>query len=217
MSRVIRGQLVTLFAMLVTIAVTLVACGGGSSSVGGGGGTSGATIMGKVDNGVAAVYPAGGERRLLIAVADVLVESSYAAGVPGVTVELYDSGNNLVGSQTTGADGSFMFTGLNPDDYTIRLSQGGNPLGGDIQVQVTMNTTTNLQVDVTGSVVSTDVTASQDTQVTGTIDDGTGIADDGSSDDGDSESADGDSESADDDSSGDGLAGDTGSEDDDSS
>lgn len=214
MSSVIRGQLVTLFAMLVTIAVTLVACGGGSSSVGGGGGTSGATIMGKVDNGVAAVYPAGEERSLLIAVADVLIESSYAAGVPGVTVELYDSSNNLVDSQITGADGSFMFIGLNPDNYTVRLSQGGNPLGGDIQVQVATNTTTNLQLDVTGAVVSTEVTASQDTQVTGTIDDGNSSDDassDGASDDEDSVST--DDTSSDDD----GLAGDAGSEDDDSS
>ena len=40
---------------------------------------------------------------------------------PGVTVNLFDSFGNLVGTQTTGSDGAWLFTGLTPDDYVVEF------------------------------------------------------------------------------------------------
>jgi len=42
-------------------------------------------------------------------------------GIQGVTVKLYDSGDNLVATTTTSADGSYGFTNLNPGDYYLEL------------------------------------------------------------------------------------------------
>jgi len=41
-------------------------------------------------------------------------------GLGGVTVGLYDSGNNLVATTTTAGDGSYIFTNVTPGSYTVR-------------------------------------------------------------------------------------------------
>ncbi|MDO5704783.1 MAG: SdrD B-like domain-containing protein, partial [Paracoccus sp. (in: a-proteobacteria)] len=40
-------------------------------------------------------------------------------GVQGVTVQLLDASGNVVGTTTTGADGSYLFTNLQPGNYTV--------------------------------------------------------------------------------------------------
>jgi len=40
---------------------------------------------------------------------------------PGMIVNLFDSLGNLVGTQTTGNDGAWLFTGLAPDDYVVEF------------------------------------------------------------------------------------------------
>ena len=50
-------------------------------------------------------------------------------GLGGVSVELYDSGNNLVAMTTTGADGFYLFTGLAADTYTVVVDTATVPAG----------------------------------------------------------------------------------------
>ena len=46
-------------------------------------------------------------------------------GVGGVTVQLVDSGNNVVGSAVTGPDGHYTINGIAPGIYTVRQLQPG--------------------------------------------------------------------------------------------
>ena len=53
-------------------------------------------------------------------------DSSFAqgggeVGLGGITVQLFDSTNTLIDTVTTNPDGSYQFTGLVPDDYTITV------------------------------------------------------------------------------------------------
>lgn len=209
MSRVIKGQVAMLFALLTALVLTLAACGGGSSSSSGGGAAGGgSTVAGTVDNGVAAVYPPGSEQPLLAALGDMLIKPAQAAGVPNVTVQLLNSDGEVVDSQVTGDDGSFMFTGLDPDNYTISLQSADGVFLGQAPVQVDPNTRTEVEMDLNGEITAMEVEieAEGDT-ISGTVED------DASSDDDDSS---GDGASEDDDSSVDGDSVDDGSSDDDS-
>ncbi|MCO5183272.1 MAG: carboxypeptidase regulatory-like domain-containing protein [Anaerolineae bacterium] len=55
-------------------------------------------------------------------------------GVGGVTVELLDSGGNVIATTTTAPDGTYLFTGLPAGDYTVRIPASnfgvGQPLEG---------------------------------------------------------------------------------------
>ncbi|MEM6793631.1 MAG: SdrD B-like domain-containing protein [Acidobacteriota bacterium] len=51
-------------------------------------------------------------------------------GLGGVTVDLLDSDGNVVASQTTAADGTFRFGGLENGDYTLRITDTGSELAG---------------------------------------------------------------------------------------
>ena len=44
--------------------------------------------------------------------------------IEGVVVELYDAAGNLVGTDTTDADGLYLFTGLRAGDYTVQIPAG---------------------------------------------------------------------------------------------
>lgn len=46
------------------------------------------------------------------------------AGIPGVTVRLLDSNGAQVATTTTGADGSYLFTGLVPGTYVVEIAAG---------------------------------------------------------------------------------------------
>lgn len=194
MNKLIKGQVITLFALLTAMVVTLAACGGGSSSSGGSSAT-GATVAGTVDNGVATLYRPGDQHPILAALTDMLIEPSHAAGVAGVTVELVNSSGAVVGTQTTDASGRFMFTGLVPDNYSIRLSQDGAPLGETPVIQVDPDTRTEIRLALSGAVTSVNVQAQND-QISGQV-----RGDDDSSDDFSSDDDSSDDDSLDDDSS----------------
>lgn len=202
MTRIIKGQVIALAALMTVMVVTLAACGGGSSSTGGGGG-SGSTVRGTVDNGVAAVAPSG-EQTWLAAAANVVIEPASAAGVAGVTVELVDSGGATVASTTTDADGDFEFNNVAPGDYTIRLLQDGTALGETPTVRVDAATETKIELSLNGNVTSVEVEA-EGNQISGSVEDDLSSDDDSLDDDSsDDDSLDDDSlddDSSDDDSS----------------
>ncbi|KAB2964537.1 SdrD B-like domain-containing protein [Zoogloea sp.] len=65
------------------------------------------------------------------------VQDAGEAGLAGVTVKLIDAGGSVVGTTTTGADGSYLFNNLAPGDYSAQVvaptgyflsgkDQGGN-------------------------------------------------------------------------------------------
>lgn len=50
------------------------------------------------------------------------IQDASEAGVPGVTVTLYDAGGNVVGTTTTNANGLYMFTDVPAGTYTVGFS-----------------------------------------------------------------------------------------------
>ena len=50
------------------------------------------------------------------------------SGIAGVTVELLDGNGSVIDTDTTDANGEYLFTGLVADNYTLRVS--GSPLSG---------------------------------------------------------------------------------------
>ena len=53
------------------------------------------------------------------------VQDAGEEGLPGVTVGLYDAtGTNLITSKVTGAAGSYLFTGLQPNTYVVKVISG---------------------------------------------------------------------------------------------
>ena len=55
------------------------------------------------------------------------VQDSGEAGVGGVTVQLLDSSNAIVGTATTAPDGSYHFTNLVPGSYHEHFIAGSSP------------------------------------------------------------------------------------------
>lgn len=197
MSRLIKGQVAALFALLTALVVTLAACGGGSSSTGGGSAGSGATVAGTVNDGVASVYPAGQERSLLVAIADTLVEPAHAAPVANVEVTLTCEGAAPRTAFTNG-DGYFEFNEVDPGscelqvfDDVIQLQVGEDssnevPVGGGVvRIEVTVQGSTvsgEIEDDASSDDVSSD---DDDSSVDGVSDDDSlddGVSDDDSSD-----------------------------------
>src|ERR1700712_432427 len=50
------------------------------------------------------------------------VQDAGEAGINGVTVELLDGSNNVVGTATTSGDGNYTFSNLGAGTYTVRVS-----------------------------------------------------------------------------------------------
>jgi uncharacterized repeat protein (TIGR01451 family) len=50
------------------------------------------------------------------------IQDGGETGVPGVTVELLDLGNNVVATDTTDANGFYLFENLSPGSYAVRFS-----------------------------------------------------------------------------------------------
>ena len=55
------------------------------------------------------------------------IQDAGETGINGVTVQLLDSSNNVVGTATTAGDGNYTFNNLAPGTYTVRVS--GLPAG----------------------------------------------------------------------------------------
>lgn len=54
-------------------------------------------------------------------------------GIGGVTVELIDNLGNLIATTTTTADGSYLFTAVNPGEYSVRMQAAEFNPGGDLE------------------------------------------------------------------------------------
>jgi len=210
-----------LFALLTALVVTLAACGGGSSSTGGGGGgTSGSTVAGTVNDGVASVYPAGQDQPIFLALADMLVEPAQAAPVEGVPVTLTCTPSDTEASpysatDTTGADGRFLFEGvpagqceLQVYNDTIVLDVSGD---SNTAAQVSGNGGTAVQVEVTVQVAPNTVSGEIEDDASSDDDDSSG--DGASEDDDSSDDASVDDDSVDDDRNGDSDSNDDGDSD----
>ena len=58
-------------------------------------------------------------------------QGSSEPGISGVTVELRDAGNNLLGVAVTDGDGHYLFVGLPNGTYTVTVLEGpGTPING---------------------------------------------------------------------------------------
>ena len=57
------------------------------------------------------------------------IQDAGEAGINGVTVQLFDSSNNLVGTATTSGDGNYTFTSLAANTYTVRIVPATLPAG----------------------------------------------------------------------------------------
>jgi len=183
---------VLLAAGLAALTLALYACGGGSSS-GSAGGSSGSVIAGTVTDGTASIWTSPDETRgLAFVMVDVLISTARADGIPGLTVELLDSGGNVVGSQTTDSDGDFRFSGLIAGDYSIRIRDaGGAALGQSPTISINGNATTEIEIASNGVVLQIESaegtiggSADDDSNSIDDDSDDIGSTDDGSEDDG---------------------------------
>ena len=57
------------------------------------------------------------------------VQDDSEVGLPGVTVELLDRGGSVIATTTTDAFGRYIFEGIAPERYSVRVSSGTLPAG----------------------------------------------------------------------------------------
>ena len=77
-------------------------------------------------------------------------------GIPGVTVELYDdAGTTLLATAVTGPDGSYLFTGLPPANYTVIADATTLPAGYDQTPTNTPGGRLDLRVEVISGLLAT--------------------------------------------------------------
>lgn len=57
------------------------------------------------------------------------VQDPGERGIEGVTVELLDRGGSVIATTVTGADGSYLFEGVAPEQYTVRVDASSLPAG----------------------------------------------------------------------------------------
>ncbi|MDP6525327.1 MAG: SdrD B-like domain-containing protein, partial [Kiritimatiellia bacterium] len=84
------------------------------------------------------------------------IQDGTEGGINNVTVELYDSGNSLVGSTTTAGGGAYLFSGLAPGDYYVKFYLPNTNYifstqdqGGDDEKDSDADTTTGKTVSTT--------------------------------------------------------------------
>ncbi|MBK8900438.1 MAG: carboxypeptidase regulatory-like domain-containing protein [Anaerolineaceae bacterium] len=83
------------------------------------------------------------------------IQDANEYGVPNVTVELYDSGDNLISTTTTAFDGSYSFTNLPPGDYYVVVTP---PSGYTITSQNVGNDALDSDIDpTTGETIQTNL------------------------------------------------------------
>ena len=76
------------------------------------------------------------------------------AGVAGVTVNLLDADGNVVASQSTNADGNYLFDGLTPGRYSVAFEA---PAGYAFTTQDQGDDATDSDADANGFTVATDL------------------------------------------------------------
>jgi LPXTG-site transpeptidase (sortase) family protein len=89
------------------------------------------------------------------------IQDGTEPGIPGVTVNLYTSGNTLVGSTVTNASGAYLFSNLEPGDYYVEFIP---PFGYSISPQdAGGNDATDSDADATtGQTIVTTLDAGED-------------------------------------------------------
>ncbi len=100
-------------------------------------------------------------------------------GLPGVTVELRTPADVLLASQTTGADGRYLFTGLDAGTYVVHVLDATAPAGSQ---RTTPTDSLSATIPAGGSDVTLDFGYQPTGSVTGTVfrdGDGDGIRDPG--------------------------------------
>ncbi|MAU00242.1 MAG: hypothetical protein CL608_24140 [Anaerolineaceae bacterium] len=80
------------------------------------------------------------------------IQDGGELGIGGVTVELYDSSDNLIDTTTTLGDGSYSFTNLPPGDYYIVVTP---PAGYSISPQDQTGETADSDIDGSGQTATT--------------------------------------------------------------
>jgi len=154
-----------LTATLILVAALVAACGGSSSvsgpssSSGSGGGS--AVVQGQVVTGQSAAID---ESRVVILVRSALgvriAEADTGTPVAGATVTLLNASNVVVATTTTDANGQFVFQGVAPGTYTVKVGAVVSPpvtVGAGDQAIVGVATTSGTPPTVTIVAVSTDV------------------------------------------------------------
>ena len=81
------------------------------------------------------------------------VQDPEEAGIEGVVVNLLDSGGAVIATTTTGPDGSYEFTGLEPGDYTVQVDSSNFVPGGALE-----GYTQTYDADGTGTANESDTT-----------------------------------------------------------
>ncbi len=87
------------------------------------------------------------------------IQDGGELGIGGVTVDLYDSNDNLIDTTTTLGDGSYGFTNLPPNDYYIIVTP---PIGYSISPQDQTGDTADSDIDGTGQTTTTTLTSGED-------------------------------------------------------
>ena len=201
-----------LAGLLAVILITLTGCGSGSgvSSSGSSGLSRSASISGNVADGFSAIDINNSSQ--IATILELVTQKAHAAGASGITVQLLLNGG-VVDSTTTNSSGDFTFAGVSPGSYTIRLLQGSEIVGSTAPISVTENSSTRLDLSVTGSVLNVEVQTGNG-QISGEVEDG--VSEDDDSEDDDSEDDDSEDDDSEDDDSEDDDSEDDDSEDDDS-
>ena len=169
MNRISFGRRFATVFIVFTL-ILLGACGGGGSSTGSGSFVAGsASLAGNVNSGIAWHDSAARPRPLLISLLELATTEARAAGVGGVEVRLVLDGV-VVASQTTGASGDFVFNGLQPGNYTVRLSQGGRQGGVSPVIQLDANTRTRLEMRLDGELMELEIDAAN-SRISGEVED----------------------------------------------
>jgi uncharacterized repeat protein (TIGR01451 family) len=87
------------------------------------------------------------------------IQDAGEPGLAGVTVNLYDSADNLIATTTTDASGNYIFTGLTPGDYYIEFVA---PAGYNFTPQDQgADDTTDSDADVTGQTAIFTITSGE--------------------------------------------------------
>lgn len=89
------------------------------------------------------------------------IKDPTGAAVPNATVELKNMATNDTRTDTSGADGTYQFTNLNPGTYQISVTAAGfkTYLQQNLNLQAQLSSTVNVSLEVGGTTEKVQVTA----------------------------------------------------------